>query len=390
MWSVLDNFWPAIHFQDLEVRVGDIKITKKNLPKLLDQFSTEEKKFTAHLYYKAFTAATHHFEADLPKLGEVEAFFTTGDPDLPKNIAMVRSTGMVIWNRPFRSHAPYIGVFFCRNKKGNKVLREMEPPKHDVWDPNHPEKGANKAVENEYFGFLRDCVGKLAPADESKILNIPGLSRFLPDDDETPEEGFGDGSSEDSDETNTESMTPNALPTKILPSKIDHKKRTMQPDEQKPEGDDDETEAGEGVGTGGGPGKNKGNGSGNGGGGGGGGSGKGKSGSTGGSHGGVSSKPAIPIRYRAYCQDSTTGKYAISITTEKEVEKNANLLIWTVGDDQKMVAELKSAKLAEGADLPVAGGVVGPMKLATDGSIKIEVTLRQPVRVAMEVSAHEA
>jgi len=156
---------------------------------------------------------------------------------------------MVIWTRPFRSsHAAYIGVFICRNKKGNEILREMEPPKHDIWDRDHPEKGANKAVENEYFGFLRECVGKLAPEDDSKVLNIPGLSRFLPDDDETPEEEFGSGSEKDADENKTEGFNPNALPTKILPSKIDHKKRTMQPDEQNPEDGENETEGGEGDG----------------------------------------------------------------------------------------------------------------------------------------------
>jgi hypothetical protein len=390
VYSVLENFWPAILFGDLEVRVGKIKITKRTLPKLLDQFS-EDKNFRAHLYYKAFTAATHHFEEDLPHLGKVEAFFTVGDPDLPKNIAMVRKTGMVIWTRPFRSsHAAYIGVFICRNKKGNEILREMEPPKHDIWDRDHPEKGANKAVENEYFGFLRECVGKLAPEDDSKVLNIPGLSRFLPDDDETPEEEFGSGSEEDADENKTEGFNPNVLPIKILPSKIDHKKRTMQPDEQNPQEGDEETESGEGDGTGGGPGK-AGNNNGNGGNGaGGGGSGKGQAGSAAGAHGGVSSKPAIPIRYRAYCQDTAAGIYALAIRVEKETEKDANLLIWTVGDDQKVPAELKAAKISGGADVPIKGAVLGPLKLPKGSGMKIEITLRHPVRVAMEVSAHEA
>ncbi len=35
--SVLDNFWPAIHFGDLEVSIGDLKITKENLASLLEE-----------------------------------------------------------------------------------------------------------------------------------------------------------------------------------------------------------------------------------------------------------------------------------------------------------------------------------------------------------------
>lgn len=387
--SVLENFWPAVYSGVLEVRVGKIKVTKTTLPKLMDEYSATEKKFTAHLYFKAFSSPTHHFQETLPLLGEVEALFLTGDPELPKNVAMVRKTGMVIWNRAFRSHAPYIGVFFCMSDKGNRILRDMEPPRHDLWDPNHPEKGANKAVENEYFGFLRECVGKLAPSDQSKVLNIPGLSRFLPDDDETPEEGFGDGCDEDRDDTNTESIAPNALPTKILPSKIDHKRRTMQPDEQKPEGDEESTEDGEGEGTGGGPHEGGGGSGGGGGGGGGGGTGKGKAGTVTGSQGGVSSKPGIPVRYRAYCQDAAEGIYVVAIKPEKGPHNEANLLLWTVGDDQKLPAELKAARIYGGSQLPTSGGVVGPLNLPKDG-LKIEVTLRLPVRVAMEVSAHEA
>jgi hypothetical protein len=390
VYSVLDNFWPAIHLGALEVQVGEINITKKTLAKLMDQFSNDDAKFTAHLYYKAFISPTHHFEADLPRLGKVEAYFFTGDPDLRKNVSMVRKTGMVIWARAFRSHAAFIGVFFCRNDKGNEILREMEPPKHDVWDPNHPEKGANKAVENEYFGFLRDCVGKLAPADDSKVMSIPGLSRFLPDDDETPEEEFESGGEKSVNEAKGEGVDSNVLPTRILPSKIDHKKRSMQPDEQKPEVGDEETEGGEGEGTGGGPGKGGKDTNGGGTGGGGGGFGKGNSGSATGSHGGVSSKPAIPVRYRAFCQDAAKGVYALVIKPETETDKEANLLIWTVGDDQKVAADIKAAKIPGGADVPIKEGVLGPIKLPKGPGLKIEVALRQPVRVAIEVSAHEA
>jgi len=391
VYSVLDNFWPAIHMGALEVRVGTINISKKSLPKLMDEFSAKDPKFTAHRFYRAFISPTHIFKEVLPTLGEVEAYFYTGDPELRKSVSMVRKTGMVIWSRPFRSHAAFVGVFFCQNDKGNKVLREMEPPKHDAWDPDHPEKGANRAVENEYFGFLRECVAKLAPPDESKVMNIPGMSRFLPDDDETPEEEFGSGSDDSSDEAKGESIEPNILPTKILPSKIDHKTRSMQPDEQKPDDGDEETESGEGEGTADGPrkgGKSTEDGGGHGG--GGGGAGPGKAGAASGTKGGVSSKPAIPIQFRAYCQNPALGIYTLVIKSVKKATKEANLVIWTVGDDQKMVADLKTAKISDGADLAIKGGVVGPIELLMDSGMKIEVVLRQPMRVAMEVSAYEA
>jgi hypothetical protein len=390
VYSVLDNFWPAIHFGDLEVKVGKVQISKKTLPKLLDKYSSDSGKFTAHLSFKAYTSPTHRFEQKLPKLGKVEAFFVTGDSELRKDVSMVRGTGMKIWQRGFRATTPYIGVFFCRNEEGNRILREMEPPKHDVWDPDHPEKGANKSVENEYFGFLRECVGKLSPATESKDLSIPGLSRYLPDDEDSPEEDFGAGDEESTEEDKGEGLIPNALPTKIVPSKIDPRKRTMQPDEQNPGDGEGQTEGIEGDGSGGGPGKGGKGGGGTGGGGTGGGIGKGKAGATSGSHGGISSKPAIPITYRAFCLDAVKGIYALAIKQDGKATKEANLLVWMVGDDQKIAAEVKFARLSGGSEVPVKGGVLGPLKLPEGTGIKLEVGLRTPGRVALEVSAHEA
>ncbi|MBK9054971.1 MAG: hypothetical protein IPL78_29945 [Chloroflexi bacterium] len=57
VYSVLDNFWPAIEFGDLEVIVGDQKINRQVLPELLDQFSKRDD-YLAHLYYDAYKNPT--------------------------------------------------------------------------------------------------------------------------------------------------------------------------------------------------------------------------------------------------------------------------------------------------------------------------------------------
>jgi hypothetical protein len=384
VYSVLDNFWPAIHNGTLEVQVGSIKIDKNALPALLANYSVEDE-FAAPLYYQAYTAATHTVPGKLPRLGEVKALLLTGDASLPKRVAMVRKTGMVIFTKAFRSIVPYCGVFECTNKTGNLILRDMEPPKHDTWDPNHPEKGKNKSTETEYVNFLRSAIASIAPAEDSNTIIIPGLARFLPDDEDTPEEDFA---SEES--AKSEGERPAPLPGKIEPSKIDSRKRSMQPDEMKPEGAEDETEMGDGQGTGGGPGKGKG-GAGGGAGAGGGGRDKGRGDPTSGGHGGVSSRPSVPIKYRSYCQDAAARTYVLAVTPEATEEKQAKLIVWTVGDDQKHVAEIKTAKIAGGGDVTIEkGGILGPLAMQTGVPLRLEITLRHPQRVAMEVSAHEA
>ncbi len=118
---------------------------------------------------------------------------------------MVRKTGMVVYAKRFHSRVPFCGVFECRNDGGNRRLRDMEPPRHDGWDPDLPEKGNNLKTEREFTEHLRDCIRALAPVGTEKTLAIPDLSQYLPDDGDTPEDGFdgpsaaGDGRHENFD-----------------------------------------------------------------------------------------------------------------------------------------------------------------------------------------------
>jgi uncharacterized membrane protein YgcG len=385
VYSVLDNFWPAIDFGDLEVTVGTQKIDRINLRELLDAHSGDED-FTADLFYRAFKNPTNPFRVKLGGLKDVSLYLYTTDADLPKRVAMVRKTGMVIFRKQFRSILPFCGVFLCRNEQGNILLRDMEPPRHDTWDPDHPDKGANKKIEREYVDFIRQCIKKLLPLDDAKVIAVPGLNRFLPDDDESYEEPFDNGDGKISEET------PNRrpLPEKIEGKGIDPQRRSMQPDRLKTEDeDDDETESENGEGTGRGEGVGGGGGAGAGG--GGGGRGGGGGGGTSGGRGGSQPKPAIPVRYRTFSINPEAGVYAVTAAPQIEAEQDARIVIWTIGDDQKALAEIKGARFVSGEAIAVCGpGELGPVKLRRGEVLRIEIILQEPVRVAMEVSAHEA
>jgi hypothetical protein len=386
VYSVLENFWPAIDSGDLVVTVGDQTIDRSNLLKLLAVFSAQEG-FTAHLFYQAYKSPSKVFHESLTKLHEVSLYLLTSDPDLPKRIAMVRKTGMVVWQRGWlRSILPFCGVFFCRNNHGNVLLREMEPPRHDTWDPDHPSKGANKKIETEYMAFIRECIKKLVALDDTKIISIPGLNRFLPDDDETPDEVFDSGESKSKDEAPKRSP----LPEKIEGRKVDSRRQAMQPDKTKPEGDQEETEAGDGDGTGGGPGKET-NATDGGSGTGGGGKGDGNAGPTKGDKGGIHSKPSVAVSYRTFAKNADTGTYWLIVTQQGNTTIPVNLLVYTVGDDEKAPAEVRSARLADGTPVPIVGaGVIGPVELVAGRPLQLEVELSATTRVAMEVAAHEA
>jgi hypothetical protein len=376
--SILENFWPAIEFGDLVVTVGDEQINNGNLGDLLTRFSGEEG-FTAHQYYKAYKDASLTFSEELTNLKDVTLYLSSGENDLPKRVAMIRKPGMVVFTKRFQSVVPFCGVFLCRNEVGNKLLRDMEPPRHDTWDPDHPEKGDNKKIESEYVHFIRDSIRNLLSSDETKVIFVPGLSRFLPDDDDTPEDLFEGG-----EDRKDESADRSRLPEKIGGKTIDPRRTSARPDHVKPGEGTDEIETGGGdfppeggTGSGGGTGEGAGEG------------GAGKRGR--GGPQGEESKPTIPIRYRTFATNVDSGVYAVTVQSENKTPKGATLSIWTVGDQGKAPAEIISARQRDGKNVPVKGaGILGPIVLPNKkGSLRLEIKLSEPLRLAMEVAAHE-
>jgi hypothetical protein len=155
----------------------------------------------------------------------------------------------------------------------------------------------------------------LTPADESKVISIPGLNRFLPDDDETPEESF-DGALKEDDRIESPERSP--LPEKIQGRKVDYKEKPLRPPGNAPsdieEPDEPPIEPG-------GPNDNP-----------------KKSRPQPGSPDPLKeakSKPPIPIRYRTFAQDSATGVYTVAVVPEQQPDTDAMLVIATIGDDQK-------------------------------------------------------
>lgn len=386
IYSVLDNFWLAIEFGHLEVVVGDELINKQNLPALLNKFSSDDREFTAHLYFDAYKNPSHPtLNYELPHLKAVNLYLKTGDTDLPKRVVMVRKTGMKIFEKAFRSIVPFCGVFVCSNDDGNQKLRDMEPPRHDIWDPDYPEKGANRKIEVEYVNFIRGCVKQLTPIDDVDVVSVPGLNRYLPDDDESADTSFDSSDSPVPNETFERSV----LPEKIVGQTVERKKQKMQPDSSHStiygdsltdEGDGEEFAVREGRSSNDNDGGNQ-TGSGNGN--------PNATDFTKGRSGGTSSKPSIPIRYRAFMINAKSGVYRVSVKSETDVKDNVDLFIWFVGDDQKTEAEILSARTINGEEISVKNNcTLGPLSITPDGTI-IEVVLKSPRKVAMEVVAHE-
>ncbi len=378
IYSILDNFWPAIHFSDLVVKVGQTLIDKDSLSSLLEKFGTRED-FTAHLYYEAFITPTASINENLKNLGDCSLYLKTGEKVLPKKVAMVRKTGMVIFAQSFRSILPFCGVFMCRNEKGNAKLREMEPPRHDTWDPDHPEKGANRKISKEYGDFIRAQLRSLTPSDNTAVIELPELGKYLPFDDESAESSLGIDSGEHS-----EGLAARP-PRHIIVRAIDPEKRNRVPDTIGADDDGkEETDTpgnGEEAGVSSNDNRNAKDG--------------GQAGNADdsqqaqGAPNGTGPQNSIPIKFRAFTSDPESLIYTVSVLSQAK-QQQAFLTFNTVCDDGRIPTHLARARAGD-TPLDVKTNIVGPLLLpsAKDSPLRLEITLQRAAKIALEVVAHE-
>lgn len=381
IYEVLDSFWPAVHRNDLVVSVGDTTVSKKTLRGLLEKFAENDKDFHASLYYAAYTRGTSEIEEVLPTLGKAAVRMLVGDSsdsNLPNHVAMIRRTGMVIYHRRSRSNVPFCGVFECRNEKGNQKLRDMEPPRHDDWNGNLPEKGENVATKKELDEFIIKCVKSLAPVSTEQTVIIPDLSQYLPDDSDTPEDGF-DGKPTDSDGKH-ESFDRTPKKQAISGRPLGRKPATQPGNKSLGDGDED---AGGGEGETGGP-PNSGDGGD-----------RGSEGSaedgSGGDSGDGGRVPVI-VKSRAFLRDAAAGVYSLTVHAPKPLPSgDVYLSVAAVGDDAVPIpVRVKAAGVegGRGLDVPKLGSI-GPVKFPRTGPLRVLATLDQPRRLALDISAYE-
>ncbi|MDP3758481.1 MAG: hypothetical protein Q8Q86_02080 [Candidatus Daviesbacteria bacterium] len=178
--SVLHNFWLAILCGDLEVVIknGDeVMISKENLKEVLEKWEAED----AGYFFEAVTNSTQKFVSpELKHLGQVSLYVRKQD-DYPGKIMMVRKPKMLVQEKQYRVlREPYAGVAICDDERGDRLLRELEPPAHDKWDRERKTPEGQIALR-ELDDFIKQSLKSMGEAITSEPQDIPGLDRYLPD-----------------------------------------------------------------------------------------------------------------------------------------------------------------------------------------------------------------
>ncbi len=91
---------------------------------------------------------------------------------------------MLVKHFDFRSPREFLGVFICDDKGGNNLLRDMEPPSHNDWEPGRIPGG--KKIIDDIKNWIRSCIKEINMANETDSVSIAGLERYfqLPEDDD--------------------------------------------------------------------------------------------------------------------------------------------------------------------------------------------------------------
>ena len=212
--SILTNFWPAIHYGTITFSVDGQDITQANCESLINGFAGAEE-FDAHQYYRA--VRTQPVEKTLRHTGSCKLYLTVDSPDLPKRVCMVRSSGMRIFDhKPTACRVPFSGLFICTSQDGNKLLKAMEPPRHDTWDPKRIEGPEGRLALSEIKDWIREEVKKLNPLFAGNSFNEEELAKYLPEQaDEDRSEALDPSIGEPDDVSLT--PVPRTEPTSIKP-----------------------------------------------------------------------------------------------------------------------------------------------------------------------------
>lgn len=207
--AVLMNFFQAILNNNLKVIVEGINskdnftINNKSLDMFFDvegQFAQKikkarepdgqnwEKNFRCtHQYLELLNNEDVVHSLKLSTLGYCELRLKVSD-GLPKKICYLRE-GMKISEtldapgvRNFSDLKDFVAVFECKDPKGNRLLRAMENPAHNSWDPERPQdlnsKNNAKRALNEIGTEIRKILNASAKNEAKKVKDIDLMIQY--------------------------------------------------------------------------------------------------------------------------------------------------------------------------------------------------------------------
>ncbi|WIM41137.1 hypothetical protein PO903_09795 [Paenibacillus sp. PK4536] len=185
--SVLENFFIAILDKKLVAKIGENEINDQTISEYLEKYTKNDKECLSYKYYESYTLSNvkRFYEKNFENLGEIEFHVLIGN-DMPKKVAMMRSTGMKIYDKgAFRTVSKFAGVLIVKGDQINEFLRLIEPPAHDAWEPErHEDPKYAKSIIKKLYKWMSENIKSITLDSIPEMLDVEGLNEYLPDDHE--------------------------------------------------------------------------------------------------------------------------------------------------------------------------------------------------------------
>ena len=206
--SVVANFFYAIAHDMLSVVIepndemknrGLMEIDKATIGLWFDYLSQDIDKLPladddaiaeAWQFWHAIDSGDPRAEKEDGDLGHCRLWIRVSD-GLPSKVGFVRGTGMLITTQQpgllrFRGLKEFIAVCVFDSEKGNELLRRMENPQHDKFEPDRvpdeQERRRGKRALKRVVDWIREEVSRAAaPPTAGRATDLGELAAYLPD-----------------------------------------------------------------------------------------------------------------------------------------------------------------------------------------------------------------
>ena len=202
--AILSNFFVAISRGTLKVSIDDVDVDNNNIRDRIKYYADKEenskdKRISTILeFYYALTESDVVVSGSIAEENDVDLYIKKDD-SYSKSIAEMRSIGMVIRTRHHNIYTRYAAVMIVKDGALNNLLKEIEPPAHDKWDPGIIEDDELKRKEADKYrkrliAWVNNSIIEQCRSEDSDELDLDGISAFLPFDEDDKSLGLTDES----------------------------------------------------------------------------------------------------------------------------------------------------------------------------------------------------
>ena len=195
--AILSNFFVAIINNKLIVRIDGKEINSNTISARLKYYAdlekkedVKEKKITTIMeLYLAVTSSDNIVTKGTIIEKDDVVLYLKKDDNFSKTIAEMRSIGMVVRTRHKTEFTRYAAVMVVVGRKLNELLKTIEPPQHNEWDPDRIEDDEEKnkyakKIKAALVRWTNDTIIDCCRCDLPGEIDLDGVSAYLPYEDD--------------------------------------------------------------------------------------------------------------------------------------------------------------------------------------------------------------